>query len=303
MDDRHLTQDGVVHSTFGGLPPEFSNYERARFVLVPLPYDLTSSYRPGARNGPEAILSASRYLELYDEELESEPYRAGIHTLPFFEPVATGPEAQSARVEQIIGSLLEAGKFPILLGGDHSLTIGAIAAIAQKHPHFTALQFDAHADLRDEYEGTRFSHACVGRRIAERAKLVQMGIRSLSLEEAEYLKKASVTVGYAAELERDPLLIGRLLRELRDPIYLTIDVDVFDPSIMPATGTPEPGGLDWYTVLSILRSVCEAHQVVGADVVELAPLPGQVAPDFLAAKLIYKLVGYLSSRHKEAGSE
>ncbi len=303
MDDRFLTQGWGIYPTFGGLPPESSDYEGARFVIVPLPYDLTSSYQAGARNGPEAILSASRYVELYDEELQREPYRAGIHTLPFFEPVAAGPEAQCARVEEIVRSLLKDEKVPILLGGDHSLTIGAMAAIASQHRRLCVLQLDAHADLRDEYAGTRFSHACVGRRIAERAKLVQVGVRSLSVEEAHYLKSAPIAIGYAAELEHDPLLIGRLLRELQDPLYITIDVDVFDPSIMPATGTPEPGGLDWYTVLNILRGVCEEHEVVGADVVELAPLPGQVAPDFLTAKLIYKLIGYMSSRHKEAESE
>lgn len=303
MEERLFAQGWASHSTFGGLAPEYSDYQQSRFVLLPLPYDLTASYRPGARSGPQAILNASRYLELYDEELQSEPYHAGIHTVPALEPVASGPEAECARVEQIVGWLLDDGKFPILLGGEHSLTIGAIAAVARKHKNFSVLQFDAHADLRDEYEGTRFSHACVGRRIAERARLVEIGIRSLSAEEADYLKGASVTVGYAAELQRDPLLVSRLLRELFDPVYITVDLDVFDPSIMPATGTPEPGGLGWYEVLDILRTVCDSHEVLGADVVELAPLPGQVAPDFLAAKLVYKLVGYLSIRRKEAESE
>jgi agmatinase len=299
MEERLFAQGWATYPTFGGLAPEYSDYQQSRFVLLPLPYDLTTSYRPGARGGPQAILSASRYVELYDEELQGEPYQVGIHTLPALEPVAAGPEAECARVEQIVGWLLDDGKFPILLGGEHALTIGAIAAVARRRKNFSVLQFDAHADLRDEYEGTRFSHACVGRRIAERARLVQIGIRSLSAEEASYLKSASsVTVGYAAELQRDPLLVARLLQQLQDPVYITIDLDVFDPSIMPATGTPEPGGLDWYAVINLLRTVCEDHEVIGADVVELAPLPGQVAPDFLAAKLIYKLVGYLSSRRK-----
>ena len=226
--------------------------------------------------------------------MQTEPYRAGIHTLPALEPLASGPEAMSARVEEIVGRLLAADKLPILLGGEHSLTIGAVRALSGQGEKLSVLQLDAHADLREEYEGTPFSHACVGRRIAERARLVQLGVRSLSAAEADYLRHAQVTTVYAREWLEDEQSAERALAELDDPVYITIDLDVFDPAIMPATGTPEPGGLGWYAVLRLLRRVCRTHRVLGVDLVELAPLPGQVAPDFLAAKLVYKLIGYLT---------
>ena len=294
MQKELLASGWAAYANFAALPPEYADYEKARFVLLPVPYDLSASYRPGARGGPGAIIEASRYLELYDEELQAEPYRAGIHTLPALEPLASGPEAMSARVEEIVGQLLAAGKLPILLGGEHSLTIGAVRALSRQGEKLSVLQLDAHADLREEYEGTPFSHACVGRRIAERARLVQLGVRSLSAAEADYLRHAQVTTVYAHEWLEAAQSAERALAELDDPVYITIDLDVFDPAIMPATGTPEPGGLGWYAVLRLLRRVCRTHRVLGVDLVELAPLPGQVAPDFLAAKLVYKLIGYLS---------
>jgi len=294
MQRELLSSGWAAYANFAALPPEHADYEQARFVLLPVPYDRSTSYRPGARGGPRAIIEASHYLELYDEELQTEPYRAGIHTLPALEPLASGPEAMSARVEAVVGRLLAAGKLPILLGGEHSITIGAVRALTGQGEKLSVLQLDAHADLREEYEGTPFSHACVGRRIAERARLVQLGIRSLSAIEADYLHHAPITTVYAQEWLTDEQSALRALAELDDPVYITIDLDVFDPAIMPATGTPEPGGLDWQKVLRLLRRVCRNHLVLGADLVELAPLPGQIAPDFLVAKLVYKLIGYLS---------
>lgn len=277
---------------FAGIPEEYSHWEGAQVVLLPVPYDLTASYRPGARRGPQAILEASPQLELYDEELDLEPYRVGIHTLPPLEPVAQGPEAMIGRVCQAVGEIAAAGKFPIVLGGDHSITVGAVRALIPRYGKLSVLQLDAHADLRDEYQGTRWSHACVGRRIDELARLTQVGLRSLSHKEAEFLKKSGITAIYARELSDDLGAAEQAIAKLSDPVYITLDMDVFDPALVPAVGTPEPGGLGWQEVIAILKRVFETHRVVGCDVVELAPIPGLIAPDFLAAKLVYKLIGY-----------
>jgi len=291
-----LTSEGLASpQTFAGIPPEQSAWERARVAIVPVPYDLTASYRPGARLGPQAIIEASRQLELYDEELEAEPYRVGICTLPPLEPVAKGPEQMIAKVERVVSEVLAAGKLPLLLGGDHSITLGAVRALASGGG-LSVLQLDAHADLRDEYQGTKFSHACVGRRISELARLLQLGVRSLSREEAKFLKGSEITMITARSLLKDPGPAERAIGELADPLYITVDLDVLDPAVMPAVGTPEPGGLDWQTLLRLLRYAFEGRRVVGCDLVELAPIAGLSAPDYLAAKLVYKIIGYLSLR-------
>jgi len=235
-------------------------------------------------------LEASLQLELYDEELDSEPYQVGIHTLAPLEPVAEGPKAMIERVRRAVGEIAKAGKFPLVLGGDHSITLGAVQALSSHYGKLSVLQLDAHADLRDEYQGTRWSHACVGRRIGELARLTQIGLRSLSREEAEFLKSSDITAIYAHELSQGA--VERVIDDLGDPVYLTLDMDVFDPALVPAVGTPEPGGLGWPVVLAILKRVFKTHRVVGCDIVELAPIPGLIAPDFLAAKLVYKLIGY-----------
>ena len=279
---------------FGGLAPEFSRFDRARVAVLPVPYDLTTSYMPGTRRGPLAILEASTHMELYDEELEREPYKVGIHTLDSLEPSAAGPEETIDRVEEAIELILEAGKFPVMLGGEHSLTLAPARALRKKYENFTVLQLDAHADLRDSYQNTQFNHACVARRVHELGlNIVQIGIRAISSEEATFIEKSDrVRVLLDYELHQDPSRIERLLEHLQGPVYLTLDLDVFEPGLMPAVGTPEPGGLDWYTVLRILRSVGNQHEVIGCDVVELCPIPSVVSPDFLAAKLVYKMIGY-----------
>ena len=312
-----------VPQNFGGLPPEFSRFASARAVVLPVPYDLTTSYLAGTRHGPQAIVEASTHLELYDEELQSEPYRVGIHTLPLLEPSAASPEETIQRVEEVISWLLEHDKFPVLLGGEHSLTLGPVRALSKRFKDFSVLQLDAHADLRDSFQGTRFNHACVGRRIHELGlNLVQIGIRAISPEEAEFIRTAeNLHVCFDYELHQDltswpPSLKGKgelpslfrggaggevleqALSKLRDPVYVTVDLDVFDPALMPAVGTPEPGGLDWYTVLRILKYVGQKHTVLGCDVVELCPIAGIVGPAFLAAKLIYKMLGYFLSTTK-----
>ncbi|HTZ40171.1 MAG TPA: agmatinase [Syntrophales bacterium] len=279
---------------FGGIDPTYASLDRAAFVVVPVPYDLTTTYQGGARKGPSAILEASCNMELYDEELQTEPFRAGIHTLPPLEAVAAGPEGMLERVEEEISGILDEEKIPVLLGGEHSVTLGAVRALKKRNPRLSVLHLDAHADMRDSYQGTPYSHACIGRRMKEICPVVQVGIRSMSAEEAAFLRKGSVSVFTAAQLRKDRSWIAKVLRCLSKQVYVSVDLDAFDPSIMPATGTPEPGGMLWHEVLDLMREVCKRRQVVGFDIVELAPIPGMVAPDFLAAKLAYRMMGYLS---------
>ena len=287
--------------TFLGLPPELSDYATARAVLLPVPYDATTSYRAGTRDGARAIIDASTQLELYDADLDREPAAVGIHTSGELEPDFSSPERMVARVRAAVGSVLDAGKFPLLLGGEHSLTAGAVAACAARYPDLGVLHLDAHADLRDEYHGTPWSHACAMRRVVDLGcPLTSVGIRSLSSEEATFRRGAAgvVTVS-AAEIARArhapgglDALWDRAVAGLPAVLYITVDLDVFDPSLMPAVGTPEPGGLDWWEVTGLLRRACRGRRVVGADVVELAPAEGPESSAFTAAKLAYTLLGY-----------
>jgi agmatinase len=298
-----------VPQNFGGLPPEFSRLAAAKAVILPVPYDLTTSYLPGTRRGPHAVLEASTHLELYDEELQREIYKMGIHTLPYLEPSAANPEETIARVEEMIAWVIEREKFPVMLGGEHSLTLASVRALRKKFGNFSVLQLDAHADLRESFQNTRFNHACVGRRMHELGlHIVQIGVRAISAEEAEFIQSAKdLYVCFDYELHSSPSpfqgegrgegrvrgeVLEKALSKLHDPVYVTLDLDVFDPGLMPAVGTPEPGGLDWYTVLKILRHVGEKHKVLGCDLVELCPIPGMIGPDFLAARLLYKMLGY-----------
>ncbi|NOT34900.1 MAG: agmatinase [Candidatus Eisenbacteria bacterium] len=275
---------------FGGLEPEFSALETARAVVLPVPYDFTTSYQGGTRLGPAAILAASRNMELWDEEI-GPIYRHGIATLPELEPTAAGPEAMVERVERATEWILEQGKLPAILGGEHSITTGAIRAAKRRWPDLSVLQIDAHGDMRESYLDSRFSHACVMRRIRELVPATSVGIRSISEEEAEYFAAHPLPIwstrGFRA-LERDwsPILDG-----LSPHVFVTFDLDGFDPSLMPATGTPEPGGLEWFETVDLLRAVTERHRIVGFDVVELAPMAGQTASDFLATRLVYRLIG------------
>jgi len=278
---------------FGGLAPEFTEYGKSLFVVVPVPYDLTSSYQGGARRGPAAILDASTNMEHYDEELDKETFTCGIHTLGAIEPVASGPAQMTEVIMQKISPIVNDGKIPVLLGGDHSVTLGAVRAVAGAYPELSVLHLDAHADLRDSYQGSPFSHACIGRRISEFLPLVQVGIRSMSAPEAVFLKSSSVA-SISADAYKKTDIKKKIIGNLKKDVYITIDLDVFDPSIMPSTGTPEPGGLLWSDVLDIVREVSKTCNVRGFDIVELAPIPGIVAPDFLASKLIYRIMGYLT---------
>lgn len=277
---------------FGALPDALADWEAAQAVVLPAGYEATTAYGAGTRDGPEAILRASRNLELYDDELEREPCRVGIATAPAWEFDRSAPERPIAQVEALVGEVLSAGKFPVLLGGEHAITLGGVRATLARHPRLGVLQLDAHADLRNIFEGTPFSHACVMRRVSERAPVVAWGIRSLSAEEASYCPPHPYRRFGAERIATGPDTTEAVLAALPPEVYVTIDLDVFDPSVMPAVGTPEPGGPGWYEVLRLLRAVFQARAVVAVDVVELAPIPGLIAPDFLAARLVYKLIGY-----------
>lgn len=286
---------------FGALPPERSAADTSRFVVLPAPYETSTTYRAGCRQGPRAILDASANLELYDEELGREPAAAGIHTLAPLD-VVDDPEEMIERISTVALQHARSGKFVSLLGGEHTVTLGTFAAMNALHKNLSVLYLDAHADFRDSYHGNFFNHACVARRIAEKCRLVQVGIRSLSKEEALVLQeKAHVVWGYELFSARTGgvsgeglnALVERTVSHLGPTVYVSIDVDAFDPSIMPAVGTPEPGGLLWEEALCLLRAVARAKKIVGLDVVELSPVAGLVYPEFMAAKLLYKVWGYI----------
>lgn len=281
---------------FGGLPEEQSRYDKSSAVIFPVPLERTTTYMTGTRNGPAAILAASRNMELYDEELGLEPYkRIGIATLPAIDTQDGTLEKVLAELHTTELALLADGKFPVVLGGEHSLTPPLVAAAAKKFPDLSVLQIDAHADLRESYQGNPASHASAMRRVVEVCPAVQVGIRSLSVEEAEAIPKLRTKIYWAKEIARAPIenWIPRVVADLSAHVYLTIDLDGFDPAFVPATGTPEPGGLDWHQVTSLIRTVAAKKKIVAMDVVELLPQPGDHASGFLAAKLIYKILGYV----------
>ena len=276
-------------ANFGGLPPEHAQPRDSKIFIVPVPYDQTSTWMKGANEGPGAIIEASGNMELYDIETDSEVYRNGIFT---DDPVDAGPAPADMveAVETRVRGHLAAGKFTVVLGGEHSVSVGTVQAHARAYPGMTVLQLDAHADLRDRYEGSKYNHACVMARVRELCPIVQVGIRSMDACERPALDTGRV---FLAEQIHDSVgWIDQVVAELAETVYITIDLDVFDPSIMPSTGTPEPGGLRWYDVLALMKTVCRRRTVVGFDVVEMCPVQGNWAPQFLAAKLIYKILSY-----------
>jgi agmatinase len=277
---------------FGGALPDPRGFNESRAVILPVPVDRTTSYVPGTRNGPREILQASAHMELWDEELGVEIHRAGIYTLPEMELPFGELTPLMAEIRRVAAEIFARDKFLVTLGGEHSITPPIVAAAAAQHSGLSVLQVDAHADLRDSYMGSPHNHACAMRRTLEYAPVTQVGIRSMSTEEAEVAPRLNTTIFYDTTMRNDPRWIDRVIDTLSGPVYITIDVDGLDPAIMPSTGTPEPGGLSWYEILALLRSTMERRTVVGADIVELSPLPGLMAPNFLCAKLVYKLLTY-----------
>ncbi len=284
---------------FLGLDEAASDFASARAVILPVPYEATTSYGGGTANGPAAILEASRFIELYDQELDSEPSAAGIATLPELHLTGAGPEAAVRELRDAYDALLESGedKFVVLLGGEHSISSAPIRAWADRLKargrRLSVLQLDAHTDLRPEYEGSPYSHASVMHRAQEAVDIVAVGIRALTRDEMDLVRASEhLHVMLADDIHEGLGWIDEVMRHLGPDVYVSFDVDAFDPSLVPATGTPEPGGLQWYPVMKLLRRVFRERTVHAADVVELAPIPGFHAPDFLVAKLVYKLVGY-----------
>jgi agmatinase len=289
---------GAPPRNFLGLPPAASDPATAGVHILPVPYEATTSYVGGARNGPQAIVDASRAIELYDTELDDEPHEVGVATLPALALSAAGPGAAWRELRRLYPKLAQPGRFTIMLGGEHTVSGPPIlehaARLEERRRRLSVLQLDAHADLREEWDGTPYSHACVMRRVCDDVDLVQVGIRAIDASERALMRRRRKTIStvFAEELDGSDGWMDRALDALGEDVYLTVDVDYFDPSLVPATGTPEPGGGTWYPTLRLLRRVFAERTVVAADVVELAPIPGMAAPDFLVARLIYKLIGY-----------
>jgi len=278
---------------FGALEADFSGYMQSRIAILPIPYDGTATWQKGADRGPAALLAASANMELYDIETDTEVYHQGITTLA---PIAypESPEDLAKIVADKTGQLLDDGKFVVGIGGEHSISIGLAQAHVNHFANLSVLQLDAHSDLRDEYEHSRYNHACVMARIRELCPIMQVGIRSLDISELPRLDKARVV--FAHEFRNSPEIFEKICANLTDNVYLTVDLDVFDPAVFPSTGTPEPGGLDWYDVINIIAHVIQKKRIVGLDVNELLPNPSNKAPDFLAAKLIYRTLSMLYAK-------
>lgn len=271
---------------FLDIDKRYTDYKTAKFAVIPVPYEKTTSYGKGTSKGPSAILKASEQIEDYDIELDREPYRAGISVTRAIKAIKS--------IKGEISRILNDKKIPVMLGGEHSITSFAVEACAEKFKDLSVLQFDAHADLKNEYRGSKYSHACVMRRVLEICPAIQVAIRSMDASEMKFAKGSGQIskIHFAEKLELSEVVTTQLSKN----VYITFDVDALDPSIMPSTGTPEPGGLDYYEVLDVFRAVAREKNIVGFDVVELAPIRGLNHPDFTAAKLIYKLMGYIAGK-------
>jgi agmatinase len=279
---------------FGGYEVNYS-YEESSVVVIPVPYDETSTYMKGADKGPDAILEASPNMEFYDIETGTEAHLNGIFTVDQITEKSS-PEALVEAVRSKVRQLLDEKKFPIVIGGNHTVSIGSFIAFGEKFRNLSILQLDAHADLRPEYEGSKLNHACAMARAREVAPVIQVGIRSMSVDELPYADWDKIYPAH--KLYYDKSLYSRALESLSENVYVTIDLDVFDPSIMPSTGTPEPGGPDYYELMHFLREVAEKRNIVGFDVVELCPNPSNKMPDFVAAKVIYQFLSYILASRK-----
>jgi agmatinase len=282
-----------VAGSFGALDSPYCDQGNARVVVLPVAYDGTAEWHSGTRDGPRAIIEASHSLEIYDIELERNIGEVGIYTLPEILPETAGAEHMVQRVYEVTRPLLSVDKMVLMLGGEHTLTLGAVRAYRERYPELSVLQMDAHADLRDCYLGTDFSQATVMRRVNELCPLVPVGIRSLSEEEHQFITETGITPFYAHDFISGNATNQDIIKSLSRDVYITIDLDVLDPSVMPAVGTPEPGGIGWYQLLGLLREVARNRHIVGFDLVELCPPEGPDACAFTAAKLAYKLIGYI----------
>lgn len=282
---------------FLGLPEKNSSSANAKVFIVPAPYEATTSYGKGTKNGPRAILEASREIERFDDELWAEPHKIGIHTTApvTMSKVTASTKEPFKKLTDAIKPYIETDKFPIILGGEHSLTLGAIKACADRYKDLSVLQIDAHADLRQTYQGNPHSHACISYQIYSnlpQPQITQVGVRNISKEEITWLETKYPNINIFWARQQHKWNFQEIVDTLSDHVYLTVDVDGLDPSIMPSTGTPEPGGMNWNQLMELIKLVCVKRKVVAADFVELAPIKGMHAPDFLVAKAIFKLIGY-----------
>jgi len=274
---------------FAGIPEELSTYDNAQVLLQSIPYDGTSTWGKGADKGFDAFMDAAENMELYDIETDSEVYVNGIHTLLELSGFTSPEEMYLATYDQAKKMILSK-KFPTFFGGEHSISIGIIRAFYEHYENLTVLQIDAHADLRPSYDGTPYNHACALYDASKNCNLLQVGIRSMDVSEKEHLDGSKTY--FADQIHKSEDWQQQSIDKMSEDVYITLDLDAFDPSIMPATGTPEPGGLSWYQMISYLRKVFEQRNIVGFDIVELAPIKGNKAPEFLAAKLYYKMLSY-----------
>jgi agmatinase len=283
----------TIPFNFLGLPAEFSEYKKSRYVILPIPYDATVSYRTGSREGPFAIIAASRQVELFDPELGREIHHPGVATVDQVETEARGPEEMMALLFKYAKKIVGDGKFLLSLGGEHSISSPLIKAVQSRHKKLSVLHIDAHLDMRDTWQGSKFSHASVIRRVHEMGiKTVSLGIRNISQEEFRYVQKTGQAVYTGRQIHEAPdeAWMDEAVNQLTDKVYVTIDIDGFDPAIAPGTGTPEPGGLGWYCGLKFLEKLALSREIVGADIVEVLPIPGQAVTEFLAAKLAAKII-------------
>ncbi len=275
--------------TFAAIPRDYANREKAKIYLQSIPYDGTSTWGKGADLAYEAFLEAAENMELYDIETDSEVYKKGIYLLDESPPFKD-PSDMFHYTYNSTKNLLKEKKFLTFLGGEHSISIGLIKAHYEYFENLTVLQIDAHADLRPSYNGTPYNHACAVYDASKNCNLVQVGIRSMDVSEKEHMNYDQTY--FANEIQHDEEWMVSALKSMTENVYITVDLDALDPSIMPATGTPEPGGLDWYTMTRLLKSTFDSKNVVGFDIVELAPIPGLQSPQYLAAKLYYKMLSY-----------
>jgi agmatinase len=275
--------------TYAGIPEDLAKLEQAKIVLIPVPYDGTSTWQKGADKGPEAFLNASENMELYDIETDTEVYKQGVYLA---ETVTenSSPEAMVDAVHQVTKKYIKKNKFVTIFGGEHSISIGTIRAFNEMFPDLTVLQLDAHADLRESYEGSTCNHACAVYEASQTTNLIQVGIRSMDIIEKTVMDEEKTY--FAHDMAVDDNWMDSAIDQMTENVFITIDLDAFDPSILPSTGTPEPGGLLWYETLEFLKQVFEEKNVVGFDIVELCPNLKEKSSDFLAAKLYYKMLSY-----------
>ncbi|WP_394366803.1 agmatinase [Blattabacterium cuenoti] len=276
--------------TFAGISKKYATIEKSKTVLIPVPYDSTQTWKKGSKKGPEAFLSASEHIELYDIETDSEVYKRGIFIVPPITNNSISSKEMVKKVYNVTKKYLFKEKFVTLIGGDHSISIGSIRAFGEKYPKLSILHMDAHIDLRTAYKGNPYNHACSMHEASKKYPLIQIGIRSMDILEKKFLQKGNVF--YMHEIYQNDLWMKKAIQKLSKYVFISIDIDVFDPSIAPSTGTPEPGGLDWYTTLKFFKKVFEKKEIIGFDIVELLPNEKESSTDFLAVKLYYKLLSY-----------